>query len=319
MRYIDHKIKGILISACIVASASVHAELVSISKATQVAQTFFNAAYQEVVPAPKLVANGRHLTTNRLLNPFYVFNHKRGGYVIVSADNKAFPILAYSTKRNFNRDQLSATEQKLLKKYAMEIELVRFDSRIPVRANASWNNINGKIGEILTAPYSQSSLLEYPIERREAIEEADRTGQQILMPTAIEFDLYDPDNYRSLNVEELLIAEGDSTQSDFEVPFQFFERFVKEINKERDASAISEGVAQTKPIVNALGGAHYELRFGEEIETMILYAIDGSTLMRQMLRDSNKVNLDLSQLPHGYYVAMVLLKSGQLSGIKLAR
>ena len=76
-------------------TVSAHAETVSQRQAKHIAQQFFNAAYGRVMGEPKLVYNGRRLTTNSLFPPFYVYNLQAGGFVVISAENKAFPILGY--------------------------------------------------------------------------------------------------------------------------------------------------------------------------------------------------------------------------------
>ena len=81
-------------------------ETVSQKQAMGIAQTFFNTLYGEVTAPPKFVWNGRQLTTDRLFNPFYIYNSPKGGFVIISAENKAYPILAYGKNTAFSRDQL---------------------------------------------------------------------------------------------------------------------------------------------------------------------------------------------------------------------
>ena len=79
-------------------AAGVQAETVTQKQAKAVAQQFFNKAFGRTMPQPKYVYNGRRLTTQRLFVPFYVFTLPTQGYVIVSAENKAFPILGYSLR-----------------------------------------------------------------------------------------------------------------------------------------------------------------------------------------------------------------------------
>ena len=73
--------------------------------------------------------------------------------MIISAENKAYPILGYSLKRKFDRETLTDDENNILKKYAREIEIVRYDARIPEKALAAWQNLQGYIAEILATPY----------------------------------------------------------------------------------------------------------------------------------------------------------------------
>lgn len=132
---------------------SVNAETVSLKEAKEKAQLFFNQAYKEVVAPVDYVYNGKKLTTDHLFTPFYVFNQKRGGFVIISAENKAFPILGYSLKENFNPDKLSSGEIGWLKNFAFDIEMIRYDSRQPEEAIEAWQNYPQYISAILNAPY----------------------------------------------------------------------------------------------------------------------------------------------------------------------
>jgi hypothetical protein len=63
----------------------VFGETVSQKQASYIAQQFFNAAHRQVMAKPKLVYNGKRLTTDHLFSPFYVYNHSTGGFVIISA------------------------------------------------------------------------------------------------------------------------------------------------------------------------------------------------------------------------------------------
>ena len=80
-------------AALCIAALPALAETVSQKHASKIAETFFNTAYGIHVAAPKFAWNGRQLTTDRLFTPFYIYNHPRGGFVIISAENKAFPVL----------------------------------------------------------------------------------------------------------------------------------------------------------------------------------------------------------------------------------
>ena len=174
------------------------AETVTRKEANSLAQTFFNAAYGEVTAPPQMVWNGRQLTTDRLFSPIYVYNSPKGGYVIISAENKAYPILGYSLKRKFDRETLTDDENNILKKYAREIEIVRYDARIPEKALAAWQNLQGYIAEILATPYKGDEYATLSEDERENLEMLDRAGSQILMPQATEYNLYNPSDYREI-------------------------------------------------------------------------------------------------------------------------
>ena len=113
--------------------------------------TFFNAAHSEVTAKPKLVYNGRQLTTDRLFSPFYVYNLPGKGFVIIAADNKAFPILGYNLDDNFNPNHIEPAMLSDLKGLARDIELIRYDSRVPHEAISSWNDYRGYVASLLTS------------------------------------------------------------------------------------------------------------------------------------------------------------------------
>lgn len=131
----------------------IQAETVSQKQAKKIAAQFFNAANGQIMAEPKLVYNGRRLTTNSLFPPFYVYNLQAGGYVIISAENKAYPILGYSLTENFNPNNIGPVEKELLRLYAIHIENIRYDSSIPYEAEQAWTNIPLHIASILDAQY----------------------------------------------------------------------------------------------------------------------------------------------------------------------
>ncbi|MCM1005748.1 MAG: Spi family protease inhibitor [Prevotella sp.] len=129
------------------------AETVSQKQAKNIAQQFFNAVYGQVMGEPKLVYNGRRLTTKSLFPPFYIYNLQAGGFVVVSAENKAFPILGYNLKDNFDTEHISDTLKELLRLYALHIEAIRYDSSIPYEAERAWTDLPDYISGMLAAPY----------------------------------------------------------------------------------------------------------------------------------------------------------------------
>ena len=121
----------LILTMALSAVSSVFAEVVPQKQAMQLAQNFFNTMYGTVTGRPKLVWNGRELTTNRLFTPFYTYNSPKGGYVTISADSKAYPVLSYSRTNTFDKAKLGDDERDQFQRYAREIELIRYDSRIP--------------------------------------------------------------------------------------------------------------------------------------------------------------------------------------------
>lgn len=152
---------AVLVCAVLVMTVSggveARAETVSQRQASEIAGLFFNAAKQQVMSPPKMVYNGRRLTTNRLFVPFYVYQHPTGGWVIISAENKAYPILAYSLTDKFEEGDMA--QRALLEQYARHIELVRYDSSVTEKAIAAWGDIKHHIYEVLTAQYDVTDLI----------------------------------------------------------------------------------------------------------------------------------------------------------------
>lgn len=305
-----------VIAVAILLSFGTNAENVSQKQASKIAATFFNAAYGEYVSAPKLVWNGKKLTTNRLFSPFYVYNHPKGGFVVIPADNKAFPILAYSTKVNFNPDVIGEDEMALFRQYAREIELIRYDDRWPAHAVAAWQDINLSISNALTSPYTTPEYESITDERKAQIEEIDRRNSWIVMPTAVEFPLYDPSMYREYTLEDVL---GEEVAE--EVPFSFYENFIREIYEEerQRLAALDEIVHPTQPILHRLGGAHYTITLPEEARMIRVYGVDGSSKIEKTYSGVSDISMDLSSLPVGYYVVMALTREGHIYGFKVAR
>lgn len=306
----------IIIALLAVVSFSVEAENVSQKQASKIAETFFNASYGQVMTPPKLIWNGRQLTTDRLFSPFYIYNHPAGGFVIISADSKAFPIIGYSRSNAFSRETLGEDEKELLTKYAHEIELIRYDSRMPVRAKEAWSDIRGYIAAILENPYDTPEFRELTPTARENLENVDRRNGWIMLPSAVEFNIYDSEKYRGYTLDDVL---GEAEQED--VPFQFFEEFLKSVHDEElsRAAALDEIISPTKPVVTPLGGAHFKIYIPEDVRLMRIYDMNGASKIEHKFLHSNVVNVDLSSVSPGFYVAMILSESGRIYGIKLYR
>lgn len=310
-----HSIVGsVMLCMALLSPLSASAETVSQKQASKIAETFFNAAYGQYVSTPKLYWNGRQLTTDRLFSPFYVYNHPKGGFVIIAADNKAFPILGYSKSVNFSREKLGDDEYTLLQKYAREVELIRYDSRTPSRAIDAWGNIAAYIANTLENPYSSPEYRALTDEDKEDLETIDRRNGWIMFPSAVEFEIYDPDLYRDYTLDDVLSEQED-------VPFKFFEDFLTEIRNEElsRAAAIEEILAPTKPVVKYLGGAHFEIYIPENVRMMRVYDMNGARKIEKTYSESNTINADLSNMVPGFYVAMILSEQGHIYGLKLYR
>lgn len=302
------------VSAALLPALPAYAETVSQKQASKIAEAFFNESYGVYVAAPKLAWNGRQLTTDRLFSPFYVYNHPKGGFVIIAAENKAYPILGYSKTGKFDSTKLTDDERTLMEKYAHEIELIRYDSREPSRAIAAWRNLPLSINRALTNPYDTPEYDALDDEGREMIETIDRRNNSIMMPSAIEFDLYDPSRYRRLTLDDVTV------QSE-EIPFAFYEEFIDEIRREEEAryAALDAVISPTEPVVSILGGAHYSIQFPHTVSLVYVYSLSGTRVMEKYYPDASLVNIDLSALPQGFYVLLALDEESVAYGIKVYR
>lgn len=187
------------LAAVMITPFAAKAETVSQKAASQMAHAFFNHAAGQVMAEPKMVYNGRKLTTDHLFVPFYVYNNPAGGFVIISAENKAYPILGYSLKDKFDPEHIGSAEKALLSEYARDIEYIRYDSRVPEDAIAAWGNYPEYIDSILKAPADITDPA-FPMEEaREALsnlESSDRIDE-------MSSDIYTPAQWSVMIDEEL--------------------------------------------------------------------------------------------------------------------
>ena len=298
--------------------SGVNAETVSQRMAMSVAQNFFNTLYGEVTPRPKLIWNGRELTTNRLFTPFYVYNSPRGGYVAIAADSKAFPVLAYSKTRKFDRAQLGDKEKEQFEYFAREVELIRYDSRIPERAVKAWGDMPQYLTDVIHNPYATPEYRGLSEETRENLEQIDRRNNWIIMPKAVEFNIYDPERYRDYSMDDVLGEESEALDT---VPFKFYEDFIRDITEEERtrAEAYERILVPTEPKVQSLGGGHYTIRLPDEAKLVRIYNITGARTHELKFKGTNTVNIDLTGQPAGYYIVLAMTKEGGIHAFKLHR
>lgn len=150
-------------------TGSAKAETVSQKQASQMAELFYNAAHGEKMASPKVVYNGRRLTTHSLFVPFYIYNFPAGGYVIISAENKAYPILGYDLSNSFDPDKMGEKQKALLRSYALDIERIRYDERIPYSAIEAWNNYPDFVSTLLQQTPEITDMLIYPEDAEYAV------------------------------------------------------------------------------------------------------------------------------------------------------
>lgn len=167
MKITRHILAAFLLVASLLMPVRSYPETVSQKEALNIATRFFNASRSMVMAPPKLVFNGRKLTTGRLFSPFYVYNHPTGGFVIISADNKAYPILGYSLTDSFDPNNIDPDLNALLRLYAMHIEKIRYDSTLLEKAPEKWIGLPQYIDSVLNSPYDATDRLTDPAQARE--------------------------------------------------------------------------------------------------------------------------------------------------------
>lgn len=117
----------LLVSLCVILSLSnVYAQSVSPDRAEKIAYLFMKESTS--IGEERAAVNAVHshtINSNRGIACMYVFNIEGGGFVVVSADDRVKPVLAYSTKGSFDASEVAAGFNFTLSSYKDEIEYVR--------------------------------------------------------------------------------------------------------------------------------------------------------------------------------------------------
>lgn len=294
---IRHIISVILI---ILGSISVLAETVSQKEASRIAWNFFNAAAGEVVAKPAFVYNGKNLTTDRLFSPFYVYNHPKMGFVIISAENKAMPVLAYSLNSKFDVSNIPANQQKLLRDYAMDIEYIRYDSRYPTEAFEAWTDIPSFINNFLNEFYHDDNVVRLE----------DEGTVWVMRKRATEFP-----GIRDISQEEPATTED---QEDIEEPFSFYDSFIAETasEEEKRIALFEERLHPTKPCLRWIGGGHFEAVIPNGVQLVRIYNMDGAMVRQLKFRNTDTAVFNIDSEPNGFYVALINDNEGKAYGFK---
>lgn len=281
---------------------SVQAETVSQKEASRLAEAFFNTSAGQVMGKPKLVYNGKNLTTNRLFSPFYVYNHPKGGFVIIAADNKALPVLGYSLKETFSPDNIDESTKELLTEYAKDIEYIRYDSRVPDEAIAAWTGIPG---------YLHSLLFDTPNYDIATLEGHD---QWRMRSRATEFPGVG-DLKRAASAEE----DQDVTDEGEETPFKFYDDFVSETRaaEEDRLQMFEERLRPSEPVLRWIGGGHYELRLPEDVAMVRIYNLSGRMVRELTYRSTDTALFNIDSEPTGFYFVLANGVSGRPYGLKI--
>ena len=91
--------------------------------AQQIAQNFLNASTESNTHPVNKQHRLKRVAMQTVYNPpYYIFNNEDGGFVIVSGDDCATPILGYSNEGSIDLDNMPIQLQELLQAYALEIQ-----------------------------------------------------------------------------------------------------------------------------------------------------------------------------------------------------
>ncbi|MCM1320474.1 MAG: T9SS type A sorting domain-containing protein, partial [Muribaculaceae bacterium] len=114
---------------------------------------------------------------------------------------KAYPILGYSLTENFDPDKMGDATRQLLKLYAMHIENVRYDSTVPEKAIAAWQDIPTFIASALKSHYEATDPY---LTTDEIMAELAYTAGTYDAPASTS-EFYYPDQWESLIDDELAL------------------------------------------------------------------------------------------------------------------
>lgn len=294
-----------LVLIALVAIASfmdVWGESVSRKRGEEIASLFFKKAGNAGDKNLRLVYDGRRLTSHRLFPPFYLYSNPSGGYVIIAADNKAFPILGYSLSGKFMADNMPAPMKESFSRYAAEIENIRHDGRIPTQAIAAWGNLEDYISGLLI----QSEGRETWFDMSDSV-----AGSDIrLRHYATEY----PD---VLWQHESEMTPEEKNPSDFSL----FDDFIKETTLEKNEKEriFAERLNPTHEIIVAAGEGRYMITLPENAVLGRIYNTSGMMTDRLRFKGSHIVPVSLDKEAQGIYFLILTGESGKNYSFKLIK
>ena len=110
--------KVYLLNICIMIAALSHAQQVSYQEARQAAQSFFAKQQKAVTQCAHIETSSNHDTL------FYVFNTDNA-YVLIAADKRCQPVLAFSDKTTFQTNNIIPPVQMWMDNYAAQIQSLK--------------------------------------------------------------------------------------------------------------------------------------------------------------------------------------------------
>ena len=271
------------------------AETVSRKQAETVARKFFYAAGIASEKSPKLVYDGRRLTTHRLFPPFFLFNNPAGGFVVIASDNKAFPILGFSKTGNFRQEDVKGVLKGVMEGYARDIEYIRHDGRVPAKAAEAWINLEGYISGLLSPEGGGDEWFNMSLE--------EVSDDVRLRHKAIEFSNPGaPDE-----------GTGKPVDLSDEAPFSFFECFLTRTEEERAEidRRYEERLIPVEPVVTGGTGGNYRVVLPERVILSRVYNLEGMMVDRHQYGETATVELSLDKEASGLYLVVISGESGK--------
>lgn len=149
--FIMKKYCFLLLFGVIYSLSNIYAQNVSLDKAKCIAELFMKES--TALGEEKTSVSSKHVstfTTKDGTPSIYVFNLDEGGFVLVSAENRVKPILAYSTKGYYDASNVADGFYYTISSYNEEIEYVR-NNRISATQDiiSEWETVekSGRISE----------------------------------------------------------------------------------------------------------------------------------------------------------------------------
>lgn len=116
----------LLLVALLSASINLMAEPITQQQALQKARSFFTAHGISISQKTKVLrAPGMTSVADKELSPYYVVNADKGGYVVISGDDRTETVLGYSLSGTLDADNMPDNLKWWLQEYARQIEYIQ--------------------------------------------------------------------------------------------------------------------------------------------------------------------------------------------------
>ncbi len=156
--------KYIFILTVFLLSVNLYSNPISKDSAEQVAMNYFKNKL--LLKQPNLALKSYFKSTKDSIITYYTFNFEGGGWAIISADDAATPILAYSQEGSIDENKINSSAKEWLEDYNNQIlyaikNNIRNTSAIEEWQNALNNNFkiyNKEVGPLLTCEWNQTQF-----------------------------------------------------------------------------------------------------------------------------------------------------------------